>query len=276
MKMTLKNSLTTLFSILQLLCISQTTGTIRGTILDENKKPMFTAVVKLYADSIYMDGTSSKEDGIYTFRSINPGTYNVHISMMGYQTQIIKSINVSSGQTADVNANMELFTNDIKGVVITAYEKPIIDKEFGLIDYISLDDIKKSAVPHNDAIQLAAQTPGVTPTNDGKDLYVRGSRSGTTSYIVDGMKTIGDFNVAASAIAGMVVVPGGIPAEFGDLTGGVVIITTMDYLTAMRQKRMMYDEYNEEEEYKKNFLTKASSEEKKDESTNELKKNQEK
>ncbi len=251
---------------------AQTTATIRGTVLDEKKQPLFTALAKIYSDSIYVSGADANLDGIYNVKNLNPGTYNVHISMMGYQTQIIRDVRILAGQTEYIDVTLQPYTKELPMFVARPHIKPIIDKDFGNVKYIPLEDLNHSVAPKNNTVGLITSTnTDMIPTDDGKDVYTRGSRRGTTQFIVDGMKTT-NFNVPSQAIGGLVIVPSGIPAEFGDLTGGVVIITTKDYMMMMRQKRMMYEDYYAELEYKNNFLTKPLTEVKKDESTDEIKK----
>ena len=57
-----------------------------------------------------------------------------------------------------------------------------------------------------------------------------------TQYIIDGEKLIGSIEVPATAIQSASIISGGVPAAYGDLTGGVVIITTKDYFSGMREK----------------------------------------
>jgi outer membrane receptor for ferrienterochelin and colicin len=90
-------------------------------------------------------------------------------------------------------------------------------------------------------------TPSVLATPNGKGLYVRGSRSGATSYIVDGNKTMQVPNVPGLGIAEMEVLTGGIPAEYGDCTGGVVIITTKDYMWEASRKKIAKENKEESE-----------------------------
>ena len=55
---------------------------------------------------------------------------------------------------------------------------------------------------------------------------MRGSRSNATTYYVDGIKVVGNSNVPTSAIEQITVVTGGLPAKYGDATGGIISITT--------------------------------------------------
>jgi len=54
-------------------------------------------------------------------------------------------------------------------------------------------------------------------------------------YIVDGMKIRGDLAVQMSTIQEMRVLIGGIPAEYGDILGGVVVIETKNPLNIYSQ-----------------------------------------
>lgn len=247
---------------------SQTTGEIRGTITDESKSPLFGAAVQIYSDSIFIGGATANEDGVYTAKNITPGTYNLHFSAIGYQKKIKKDVSVSASQKVNVNVMMKLYTDSLPTVVIEAYEKTPINEGYSPVELITLENLNQGAAPKNDIIGVISNVSSdIMPTNDGKDLYVRGSRRGTTQYIVDGMKTVGGFNVPGGAIANIVVMSGGISAEYGDLTGGVIIVTTKNYMTSMRQKRMMYDEYYEQEEYKQNNLIKKDTEVTEEENT---------
>ena len=59
-------------------------------------------------------------------------------------------------------------------------------------------------------------------------LSVRGSRTGATAYYVDGVKTFGNPSLPAFSINEIQVITGGIPAEYGDLIGGVISIQTIN------------------------------------------------
>ncbi|MBL4741113.1 MAG: TonB-dependent receptor plug domain-containing protein, partial [Sneathiella sp.] len=77
------------------------------------------------------------------------------------------------------------------------------------------------------AASIAATVGGVYSKDDGTtDLNVRGSRSSGTDVYIDGIKVRGSQNLPKSSIEQVSVITGGIPAQFGDVTGGVINITT--------------------------------------------------
>jgi hypothetical protein len=72
-----------------------------------------------------------------------------------------------------------------------------------------------------------------------RQLVMRGARTGTVEYIVDGQRMFGTAEVPSQAIEQVTILSGGIPAEYGDLTGGVIIISTKNFISGMRESRLM-------------------------------------
>jgi outer membrane receptor protein involved in Fe transport len=232
--------------------MAQSTGVIRGTITDADGAPLFGAAVKVLEDSTFVTGTTSDFDGNYNIKDITPGNYDVQIEALGKAAQRIQGVIVDPSQVAYISAKLTAATYMLKEaeVVVRPFEKTIINPLYSTMTSIRLDQIEKMPATPGDIIAIAVSvTPGVMPTDDGKDLYVRGSRRGSTQYIIDGNKTMGSPEVPGLGIAGMEVLTGGVPAEYGDCTGGIVIITTKDYKWEMRRKDM--ERRNREESKKK-------------------------
>ena len=53
-----------------------------------------------------------------------------------------------------------------------------------------------------------------------------GSRSDATDYYVDGMKVRGGLGVPQGGIEQITVITAGVPAQYGDATGGIISVTT--------------------------------------------------
>jgi hypothetical protein len=220
---------------------AQETGILKGTLKDEKGHNMPFVAVALLEDSIIVTSTSTDDNGDFTFKQLGPGFYGLQFSLLGYQTIKIKGIEVSADLTSYVYKTMVSSTKTlaITEVFSEKWEKPIINGTYSTVTNITIDQITNIAVSKSDVIAiLTALTPGVIATDDGKDIYMRGSRRGSTAYYVDGNRIIGSPEVPGLGISGMEVLTGGVPAEYGDCTGGLVIITTKDYKTEMRRKRI--------------------------------------
>jgi hypothetical protein len=230
---------------------AQETGTLKGTVTDEKKQNMPFVPVALMEDSTIVGSTTTDNNGDFTFRLLTPGLYNLKIQQMGYKTKLIIGIMVSADKTSYVYKQLEPSAITLTGAQVVAehYEESAISKEFSTMTPINIEQIEQIAMPKYDVIAIAvAITPGILPTDDGKDIYMRGSRSGSTAYYIDGNRILGTPEVCGMAVSGMEVLTGGVPAEYGDCTGGLVIITTKDYKQGMRRKRMKQTEREESEE----------------------------
>ncbi|MDF2437290.1 MAG: enterobactin receptor protein [Bacteroidota bacterium] len=232
---------------------AQSTGTIKGTIKGDDGAPLFGALIRLYEDATMVTGTTTDFDGNYSIKDITPGDYDMEISYMNMGTKRINKVNVDPVQIAYINT--KLAPNLLGTVEVTAekFEKSIINPIFSTMTPINIEQIEHMAVGKGDIIGMIVNvTPGVQATDDGKDLYVRGSRRGTTQYIIDGNKIMGSPDVPGMGIAGMEVLTGGVPAEYGDCTGGIVVITTKEYKWEMRKKEMQRRDREEREKAKTN------------------------
>lgn len=229
---------------------AQSSGTIKGTVTDAKGSPLMFATVALMEDSVLITGAQTDDNGDYTIKQITPGEYTLKFIYAGYATKVIKNVYVDPTQVAYVSTKMAETSRELATVEITeTFTQSIINPTYSTITAIKVDQIDHMPASRGDIVAIVtAVTPGVMPTDDGKDLYVRGSRRGSTQYIIDGNKVMGSAEVPGPGIAGMEVLTGGVPAEYGDCTGGIVIITTKDYKWEMRRKEMERREREEAEQ----------------------------
>ncbi|MFB9864225.1 TonB-dependent siderophore receptor [Rufibacter immobilis] len=109
----------TLFSLFFLFLVQVSfaqrhTSAVRGTILQENGVPLAFATVALVGTSY---GTSTNEDGTYELKPLAEGTYQIRISMIGFQT-IDKKFQLQSNQALELSFSMKPVTNQIGQVEV--------------------------------------------------------------------------------------------------------------------------------------------------------------
>lgn len=202
-------------------------GTIKGKILDnETGEPVPFANVTLMSGSDQVLGTTTDFDGKYTLKPIPPGSYDIQISYVGYQTKRVAGISVSSDKITSVDEKISSGIA-LDEVVITEYTKPLFEKDQTTVEETkSREEISRMAVRSATDIAKTAGN-GVFSRDDGSgDLNVRGARSGNNVTFIDGIKVIGSTSLPKSAIEEVTVKTGGLSAQYGDLTGGVTSITT--------------------------------------------------
>lgn len=202
------------------------TGEIRGTITESGGIAVPFASIAAIVNGIQVQAAIADIDGKYTIKPLNPGSYDVKATSVGFQPALKTGVRVSIDNISFVN--LELTKGITTSVVnITAYQIPLIEagnpSETKTIGY---EDIQ--AAPTRDVNAIAVQSAGVYQKEEGGGLNIRGSRSDATSYYLDGIKINGAPNISQRGTEQVSVITGGIPAQYGDVTGGVISVTTRD------------------------------------------------
>src|SRR4030095_9182233 len=79
---------------------------------------------------------------------------------------------------------------------------------------------------------IAAKTSGVVQDEKGQNINIRGSRTGETQIVIDGVITNNPLdrgstaNVSNASLQELAVLTGGFSAEYGNILGGVINVTT--------------------------------------------------
>jgi len=206
---------------------SQSQGTIKGKMLDkETGEPLPFANVVVMKGGQQVAGAQTDFDGKFTIPALNPGNYDLIAKYVGYQDIRVNGVIVNGGQITfvpDLKAGQGV---DLAEFEVIEYEVPLISKDqTSSGGTVTRENIAK--MPGRSAVSVAQTVGGVYSKDDGStDLNVRGSRSNATDTYIDGIKVRGSQNLPNSAIEQVTVITGGLPAQFGDVTGGIVNITT--------------------------------------------------
>lgn len=210
------------------IAVAQSGGSIKGKMLDkDNGEPLPFANIILMKGGSQVAGTTTDFDGKFTFSALTPGKYDLQAIYVGYQKVAISNVVVSGGKITfvpDIKAASS--SENIEEFVVVEYKVPLISKDqTSSGGTVTAEDIKK--MPGRSAASIAATVGGVYSQDDGStNLNVRGARSSSTDTYIDGIKVRGTQNLPKSAIEQVAVITGGIPAQYGDVTGGVINITT--------------------------------------------------
>ncbi len=202
-------------------------GALKGKVTDKASKEALPFVnVVLELNGTIVTGAASDFDGEFTIKPIPPGKYDLKASFTGYQPVQISGVVVNAEKITFQNISMTTTAIDIKEYEVIAYTVPLIDKDNTATGgTITRDDIDK--LPGRSATSVAQTVGGVYSKDDGNsDLNIRGGRSDANYYFIDGIKVRGSSNVPKASIEQVTVITGGLPAQYGDLTGGVISITT--------------------------------------------------
>lgn len=207
-------------------------GEIQGKIFEEETKEAAIGANVWVEVNGSPQGASTNLDGKFVIKPLNPGTYKLFVSSLGMK-KIETTVTVKPNEICYAN-DMYLVVDD-SSTTLDEYVKfeqriPLINPEETSKKTVNFKDIE-----HNpnlrDIKKLAGQMSSEIKTSESGDAYVRGGRSDASIYFIDGVKVQGQsFNVPGAAIGSLTVYTGGVPAKYGDVTGGVIIVETKSYM----------------------------------------------
>lgn len=211
---------------------AQNTGEIQGKVFDlSSGEPLIgTSVFVRIGGSLI--GTASDIDGRFTIKPLNSGIYNVEFSYMGYKEQKYTNVQVNPDKITILDPmklapDMAMFDSI---PVIYGWKQKLIDPEDPGKMSITATHLKNNPNLRSPLKMISTLIPGVTESRDGEGLHFRGSRTNAIAYFIDGVKQGDNFSpIPSSAIGSMTVYTGGLPAKYGDVTGGVIVIETKSF-----------------------------------------------
>lgn len=124
----------------------------------------------------------------------------------------------------------------IESVSVVAYSTPLISANGGTSGArVTREDI--SRMPTRSVLGIAGTVGSVNATDDFSGVNIRGARAGQNAYYVDGMRVNSLEGIPKSFIKNVKVITGGVPACYGDATGGVIVVDGMTRQQVIRDRR---------------------------------------
>ncbi|HLE56209.1 MAG TPA: TonB-dependent receptor, partial [Rhodothermia bacterium] len=260
MKLPLRNTvLSVAWIALACLCFNRTASgqsAIAGTITDAGNGETLIGVNVIVVGSAA--GAATGVDGGYQI-GIGPGEYSVRVSYIGYETKLFTGIRVERGQTTRLDVTLAQQVLSAEDEVVVVGERPLVDVEESSSTF-SISREQMNVTPVRAVQGVIANQAGVI--RDPTGLYIRGGRANETGFIVDGVSakdplagTGFGLDVGSNSFDEVEVTTGGIGAEHGDVTSGVVSVTTQDggntFAGYIAHKRDNFGNLNED--YGSNF-----------------------
>lgn len=173
---------TAILIIAAALIIAAQTGTISGQITDsQTAQPIVGATVQIVGTN---RGAQTDIDGKFTILRVEPGVYDVRISVIGYRELEIKNLQVLSDLTVSIKTSMYQSTEELKDKISVSAEVKVIDKfEASNQSIITKEQIEQN---HGKSVdELIEKVAGIVSDSAGA-IHIRGGRAFEVSYIVDG------------------------------------------------------------------------------------------
>lgn len=199
---------------------SQTSLT--GKVTDnDNGEPIIQCALIIFKNGIQVTTIVTDFDGNYSVQ-LDPGKYEVEARYVGYNSKKVTGINVLGGKANTLNIKISAGIQ-LEAVEVIEYRAPLIEKDNttqGRV--VTAENIKN--LPVKSVIGVASTAAGLSSV-DGGDASIRGSRTDATVYYLDGIRITGR-QIPTSELEQLQVVTGGMEAQYGDVTGGIIALTS--------------------------------------------------
>lgn len=208
---------------------AQTTGRIVGQAVDGTEQPAPHATVTVRGASL--QGTRSAatdERGEFRFAFLPPGSYDVEASLARFKTVRIGGVRVELDRTATLRIRMELAP--LAETVEVSGASALIDVTNAATGINATGDLYTRIPIGRSFLAVARVAPGAQDDGVGTAFY--GSSGAENQYIIDGLNVTGTERGAPQKelnfdfVEEVEVKTGGLPAEYGRSTGGIVNVLT--------------------------------------------------
>ncbi len=209
---------------------AQTKGTLKGRITDGKNGDGLPGVNVMVKGTYY--GAATDLDGNYRISNVNPGTYTLEISMIGFKQVQNTGVKVNAGEVTDLNFKLEETILALGQDVVVIGEKPLFDiEETASMKSISSDQIEVEVV--ESVRDIIVNQVGVTKTDEA--IHIRGGRAHENAFLVDGISvqdplsgTGFGLELSTDSIEKLEVITGGFNAEFGQAMSGIINVKTKE------------------------------------------------
>ena len=236
------NSIVVITGILLLTVLSSNVSaqqhktSLSGFIVNSATKERIAGANVLLIGSTF--GASTDTSGRFIISNIPPGTYDVHVSVLGYSQAVLRGVAVAVSHPVEVTiALTEQFIQMPE--VVTAGGQLVNVPELNVSTrYLDYREIQHTAGAFDDVLRTITILPGVAQTRiDRNDISVRGGAASENLHLIDGIEidNINHFGTQGSGagtttflnldfVENSFFSGGGFGAQYGDRLSSVLSI----------------------------------------------------
>ena len=169
--------------------------TITGTVTDSTSGDSLPGVNIAVAGTQL--GAATNAQGEYTITGVEPGTYTVRASFIGYGDETEEGVTVSAGETTEVNFTMQTTATDLDEIVVVGYGTQERRDLTGSVSSVDVQEVAETTPTISTKQLLQGRAAGVQVVQQsgapggGVNVRVRGLSSITAGnqplYVIDGV-----------------------------------------------------------------------------------------
>ena len=203
---------------------TSTTGAIEGKVTDRSGAPLPGVTVELRSPNL--QGTKvdvSDANGRFRFNQLPPGTYSLKATLGGFSTVTQTNLQVSLGKTLTMEVTL---SQAVSETITVSGAAPVVDVNTITSGANITSKTMESLPLARNYVAAAKIAPGTNADATGVTVY--GSSGAENQYLIDGLNTT-DVQYGTQGkllnfdfIQEVEVKTGGLPAEYGRMTGGQI------------------------------------------------------
>lgn len=205
--------------------LSGTTGKIAGTVKDAQTGE------ELIGASIVLEGTptgaATNVDGYFVILNVQPGTYTLIATAVGYSKKTTSNVRVSIDLTTTIDVQLSSIVLEVGDEVVVTAERQVIRKDLtAKTAVVGAEQI--ASLPVTEVSQVLNLQAGFVSGS------LRGGRKGEVAYWVDGVPVTDVYDgsqvveVNKNLVQELQLVSGAFNAEYGQAMSGIVNIATKE------------------------------------------------
>lgn len=215
-------------------------GSIEGKVFDAlTREPLIGANVFVVGTT---RGDATDIDGAFELQNIEPGTYQIQASVIGYTSMVVTDVVVASGRRNQVVFPLQPTTIDLETITVEAeYFRKNVDVPVSA-QSLSYEELRRSPGGLEDVVRAISVLPGVVQVSAGRnDLIVRGGAASENLFVVDNLEVpnINHFGTQGATggplsfvnldfVRDVTFSTGGFGARYGDKLSSVLDIQLVD------------------------------------------------
>ena len=213
------------------------TQTIRGVVVDKQAQFPLPGVNVIILNSNPIAGTVSDMDGKFKLSNLQPGRYDLKITLVGYKEIVLPNVVLTSGKETIVEIGLEESVAALNEVVVSGAKKNETNNELISVSgrSFSMEEVNRYAGGRSDPARLAANFAGVSSPDDSRnDIVIRGNSPTGVLWRIEGLNipnpnhfsTVGTTGGPVSAINTNLLknsdfFTSAFPSEYGNANAGV-------------------------------------------------------
>jgi hypothetical protein len=163
------------------------TTSLSGTVADSSGAviPGAGVTVKNIATSTEFTA-STNEQGAFTVPAIDPGTYSVTVSLVGFKTAVLNSVRVNAAVPATVRVTLEV--GGLEETVSVSAGSEIVQTQSAAVSAtIDTNQILKLPTGSRSALEFVTSLPGVNTPAGSRDSTINGLPQSAINITIDGV-----------------------------------------------------------------------------------------